>query len=141
MNGSWDDLNRRLTGALLGLDLDDALVVGEAGPTRNRGLFGFRPTPGPRRWVRITAARNVLIAEVVGSTSFGGEWSMTPETEAQLERQGWERPWSPDYRTFSREAPLAGAPRLALATVRALQALGCEMSDLDVELVREDPSR
>ena len=32
-----------------------------------------------------------------------------------------------------------GAPRLALATVRALQALGCAIEDLEVELTREEP--
>ena len=41
--------------------------------------------------------------------------------------------------TFRREAPLAGAPRLALATVRALQAMGCEMEELEVTLTREEP--
>jgi hypothetical protein len=28
VQGSWDDLNRRLVGALLGLDLGDVLTVG-----------------------------------------------------------------------------------------------------------------
>ena len=40
--------------------------------------------------------------------------------------------------TFQREAPF-GAPRIALATVRALQVLGCEIEDLEVELTREEP--
>ena len=38
-----------------------------------------------------------------------------------------------------REAPLVRAPRIALATVRALQVLGCEIEDLEVELTREEP--
>ena len=66
MRGTWDDLSRRLTGAVLALDLDDALVVGD----------------------RVERQR---------------AWA---ETEAALERQGWERPWSPDYPTYQREAPL-----------------------------------
>ena len=41
--------------------------------------------------------------------------------------------------TWTRQHPLAGANRLALACVRALQVLGCEMAGLDVELVREEP--
>ncbi len=93
----------------------------------------------PRRYVQVTAARDVLIGECVGSTSFGGDWPMTDETEARLLKQGWAKPWSPEYRTFQREAPLAGAPRLALAAVLALQALGCSMEDLEVELVHEEP--
>ena len=138
MRGTWDDLNRRLTGAMLALDLDDALVVGERVEAPRRRLFGGRPPAPPRRFVQVTAARTVLIGECVGSTSFGGDWAMTPEQEALLERQGWERPWSEEYRTYQREAPLAQAPRLALACARALQALGCEMEQLDVELRREE---
>jgi hypothetical protein len=142
MRGTWDDLNRRLTGAILALDLNDGLVIRERPPTpARRGLFGARRAAAvPRRYVQVTAAPRVLIAECVGSTSFGGEWEMTPETEAALLRMGWEKPWSPDFRTFTREAPLTSANRIALATVRALQELGCEMADLEVELVHEEPS-
>lgn len=140
MRGTWDDLNRRLTGAILALDLDDGLVVRESVGTPRKGFFGGRKPAPAHRYVQVTAAPRVLIAECVGSTSFGGGWAMTPETEAALLAQGWEKPWSPDYRTFSREAPLTSANRIALATVRALQTLGCEMSDLEVELVHEEPA-
>lgn len=142
MRGTWDDLNRRLTGAILALDLNDGLVIKER-PSQyaRKGLFGGRKArAAPRRYVQVTAAPRMLIAECVGSTSFGGEWEMTPETEAALLKMGWEKPWSPDYRTFSREAPLTSANRIALATVRALQTLGCEMVDLEVELVHEEPT-
>jgi hypothetical protein len=142
VRGTWDDLNRRLTGAILALDLDDGLVIRERPPVAGRrGVLGRRKAAtAPRRYVQVTAAARVLIAECVGSTSFGGEWEMTPEIEAALLEMGWERPWSPDYRTFSREAPLTSANRIALATVRALQTLGCEMADLEVELVHEESS-
>ena len=141
MRGTWDDLNRRLTGAILALDLNDGLVVRErVEQPRRKGLFGTRRPTQPRRYVQVTAAPRVLIAECVGSTSFGGEWEMSPDTEAALLAQGWEKPWSPDFRTFSREAPLTSANRVALATVRALQTLGCEMEDLEVELVHEEPT-
>lgn len=142
MRGTWDDLNRRLTGAILALDLHDGLVIRERPPETRRGLLGGRRAAAraPRRYVQVTAAPRVLIAECVGSTSFGGEWEMDAETEATLLRQGWEKPWSPDYRTFSREAPLTSANVVALATVRALQTLGCEMADLEVELVHEEPT-
>ena len=89
--------------------------------------------------MQVTAAERVLVAECVGSTSFGGDWEMSEETEQLLQRQGWERPWSDAMTTWQREAPLQQAPRLALAAVRALQALGCEVEDLEVELVREEP--
>ncbi len=138
MHGTWEELNRRLTGAILALDLDDALVIGDRQEKPRRRLFSTPPPPPPRRFVQITAARTALIAECVGSTSFGGDWEMEPETEETLLRQGWERPWSVEMTTFQREAPLVGAPRLALATVRALQALGCEMEDLEVKLTREE---
>lgn len=139
MRGTWNDLNRRLTGAVIALDLDDSLVIAERYPTR-KGFFGaVKPIVGPRRFVQVTAGRDQLIAECVGSRSFGGDWEMSPEVEATLLRQGWEKPWSPDYRTFQREAPLIGAPTIALACVRALELLGCRMEDLDVELVREEP--
>jgi hypothetical protein len=140
VHGTWDDLNRRLTGAILALDLHDSLVIGERQERPRRRLLGPKPAPpGPRRYVQVTAAQNVLVAECVGSTSFGGEWEMSEETQATLLRQGWEKPWLPETTTFQREAPLMGAPRLALATVRALQALGCEIEDLEVELRREEP--
>ena len=140
MRGTWDDLNRRLVGALLALDLHDSLVIAEQQEVPRKRLFGHRPPPpGPRRFVQITAAQNVLVAECVGSTRIGGEWEMSEETEATLLRQGWERPWLPDATTFQREAPLMGAPRLALATVRALELLGCRVEDLEVELTREEP--
>jgi hypothetical protein len=142
VRGTWDDLNRRLTGAILALDLDDGLVIRERAPEpARRGLFGVRRSrPAvPRRYVQVTAAARVLIVECVGSTSFGGEWAMTTEQEQALLAQGWEKPWSEDYRTFFREAPLTGANLVALATVRALQTLGCEMEQLEVELVHEEP--
>jgi len=138
VRGTWDDVNRRLAGAILALDLDDVLVVGERVQPVKRGLFRKAPPPAPRRWASVTAAQSALIAEVVGSTSFGGEWETDPEVEAQLRRQGWQEPWSPDYRTWNREAPLVKAPVIALAIVRALEALGCEVADLEVTLRREE---
>ena len=139
MRGTWDDVNRRLAGAILALDLDDVLVVGERVEPVKRGLFRKAPAAAPRRWASVTAAQSALLAEVVGSTSFGGEWETAPEVEAQLRRQGWQEPWSPDFRTWNREAPLVKAPVIALAIVRALEALGCEVADLEVTLRREDP--
>jgi hypothetical protein len=140
VHGTWDDLNRRLVGALLALDLHDSLVIGERQEVPRKRLFGPKPPPpGPRRFVQITAAQNALIAECVGSTRIGGEWEMSEETEATLLRQGWEKPWLEEMTTFQREAPLMGAPRLALATVRALELLGCRVEDLEVELTREEP--
>jgi hypothetical protein len=140
VHGTWDDLNRRLTGAILALDLHDSLVIGERQQRPRKRLFGPRAAPpGPRRYVQVTAAQTALVAECVGSTRFGGEWEMSEETEAALLRQGWEKPWLPELTTFQREAPLVGAPRLALATVKALQLLGCEVEDIEVELTREEP--
>jgi hypothetical protein len=139
VHGTWEDLNRRLTGAILALDLHDALVIGERREKPRRRWFTAAPPPAPRRFVQVTAARAALVAECVGSTSFGGAWEMSPETEERLLRQGWEKPWSDEMTTFQREAPLVGAPRIALAAVRALQLLGCEIEDLEVELTREEP--
>ena len=139
VRGTWDDVNRRLTSATLALDLDDSLVIGDRLPAQGRGLFARKPAPRPRRFVQITAARSVLIGECVGSRSFGGEWEMSEETERALLRQGWQKPWSEDMHTFQREESLMRAPHLVLATVRALRLLGCEVAELDVQLVREEP--
>ena len=65
MRGTWDDVNRRLVGALLALDLHDALVL-RAHPEARRGLF--RKAPEPRRFAQVTAAQTVLIAEVWPAT-------------------------------------------------------------------------
>lgn len=138
MRGDWNDVNRRLTSALIALDLDDSLIVGDKQETRKKGLFGRAPQHRPRRFVQVTAARDFLIGEVVGATAFGGEWEMSAETIDTLLAKGWEKPWSQDYRTFSRQTPLVSANRLALQLVRALQLLGCEVADLDVEFVRAE---
>ena len=141
MRGDWNDLNRRLTSSIIALDLDDSLVVGDKRPPVKKGLFGGRaPEPKPRRFVQVTAARDFLIGEVVGATAFGGDWDMSQETIDTLLSKGWEKPWSEEYRTFSRQTPLISANRLALQFVRALQLLGCEVADLEVDFIREDPS-
>lgn len=127
MRGTWDDVNRRLVGALLALDLHDALVLSVPGPAR-RGLFGSRP--GPRtRLAQVTAAQQVLVAEV---------WA-SGEQEEVLRGRGWEPPWAEGSTALFREASLSGAPALARSVVRALQTLGAEVADLEVELTREEP--
>ena len=136
---AWDDLNRRLVGALLALDLDDMLTIGEARPVPERtGLFRRRVPAGPRRFVAATAGQAVLVLETVGSTSFGGPWPMTPEQEQQLERTGWERPWSPELTTWLRDVPVLDAPRAALALVRALQVLEVDPEHLEFDLTHEE---
>lgn len=140
MRGDWNDLNRRLTSSIIALDLDDSLVVGDKRPQAKKGLFGRAFEHKPRRFVQVTAARDFLIGEVVGATAFGGEWEMSQETIDTLLSKGWAKPWSEEYRTFSRQTPLISANRLALQFVRALQLLGCEVADLEVEFIREEPS-
>lgn len=138
---AWDALNRRLVGALLALDLDDMLTIGEPRPVAPRtGLLRRRAASaaGPRRWVAATAGQTVLVLEVVGSTSFGGEWPMTPEQEQTLERAGWERPWSTEMHTWIRDLPVLDAPRGALALVRALQVLDVDVETLEFALTHEE---
>lgn len=139
MSDAWEAVNRRLVGALLALDLYDSLTIGDRRPVARRTFLKRPPQARPRRFVQITAGQSRLIAECVGSATFGGEWPMSPEQEATLLRQGWEKPWSDEYRTFQREASLMEVPRLALATVRALELLGCEPTELEYELSREEP--
>ena len=139
MSNTWEAVNLRLVSAMLALDLYDSLTIADPKqPPPKRRLFRtVLPDPEPRRFVQITAGQTRLIAECVGSTSFGGDWPMTPEQEQTLLRQGWEKPWSDTERTFQREASLVGAPRLALVTVRTLQLLGCDAADLEYERGRE----
>ena len=140
MSDAWEAINRRLVGALLSLDLYDILTVGDRREPPRRKLVGRQPEEGPRRYVQITAVQTRLMADCVGSTTFGGDWPMSGEQEATLLRQGWQKPWSEEIRTFQREASLAGAPRLALATVRALQLLGCEPTELQYDRSRQEHS-
>ena len=50
MRGDWDDVNRRLTSAIIALDLDDSLVVGDKQQVVRKGLFGgTRVVPVARR--------------------------------------------------------------------------------------------
>jgi hypothetical protein len=139
VSDTWEAVNLRLVSAMLALDLYDSLTVGDRREPARRSLFGKQPGRGPRRFVQITAGQTRLIAECVGSTSFGGDWPMSPEQEATLLRQGWQKPWSDTERTFQRDAPLVGAPRLALATVRALELLGCDATQLQYDRTREEP--
>ena len=140
MSHPWESVNRRLVGALLALDLYDSLTIGDRVEAPRRTFLGRSPQAvRPRRFVRITAGQTRLIGECVGSVSFGGDWPMTAEQEETFRRQGWEKPWSETDRTFQREASLVGAPRLALATVRALELLGCEPTELQYDLTREEP--
>ena len=139
MSDTWEAVNLRLVSAMLALDLYDSLTIGDRREPPRRSLLGRQPEPPPRRFVQITAVQTRLLAECVGSTSFGGDWPMSSEQEAKLLRQGWQKPWSETIRTFQREASLAGAPRLALATVRALQLLGCEPKELQYDRSREEP--
>lgn len=139
MSDTWEAVNLRLVSAMLALDLYDSLTIGDRRPPPRRSFLGRQPQPGPRRFVQVTAGQTRLIAECVGSTTFGGDWPMSPDQEETLLRQGWQKPWSDTEHTFQREASLVGAPRLALATVRALQLLGCEPTELEYELSREEP--
>ncbi|MBS45804.1 MAG: hypothetical protein CMH83_22050 [Nocardioides sp.] len=141
MRGDWDDAARRLGSAIVALDLGDVITIGEERPVVRTGLLGLRTAPSdrPRRWAQVTAAQNALVAEVVGSTSFGGTWEMSPETERSLEKQGWERPWSEQWRDYQREANLGQAHALARALLKALRTLGCEVADLEVTRSREEP--
>lgn len=129
MRGTWDDVNRRLVGALLALDLHDALVVADVRPPP-KGLFRRRAEP--RRYAQVTAGQTVLVAEC---------WPSTEEQEQTLLARGWERPWQEGSTALFREAPLSDAPHLARSVVRALQTLGCEVAEVDVELTREEPDR
>ena len=140
MSDTWEAVNLRLVSAMLALDLYDSLTIGDPRPPPRRSFLGRQTHQvGPRRFVQVTAGQTRLIAECVGSTTFGGDWPMSPDQEETLLRQGWQKPWSDTEHTFQREAPLVGAPKLALATVRALQLLGCEPTDLQYELSREEP--
>jgi hypothetical protein len=139
MSTTWEAVNLRLVSAMLALDLYDSLTIAERLQPTRRTFLRRQPGPAPRRFVQITAGQTRLIAECVGSTSFGGAWPMTAEQEETLLRQGWQKPWSDTERTFHREASLVGAPRLALATVRALELLGCEPAELTYDLSREEP--
>lgn len=140
VRGTWDDLARRLAGALFALDLHDCLVVAERVEAPPRRLLRRRGPRPPRRFVQVTGEQHALVAECVGSTAFGGEWEIDEETEALLLRQGWERPWSPEITTYLRDAPLQHAPALAVALARALQVLGCRLEDLEISLTRDESS-
>lgn len=138
-DAAWEALNRRLVGALLALDFQDVLTIGERlEPAPRRGLLRRRAPSGPRRFVAATAGQTVLVLEVVGSTSFGGAWPMTPEQEQRLERAGWERPWNEDLTTWMRDLPALDAPRAALALVRALQVLDLDVDGLEFTLSRDE---
>lgn len=139
MDNAWEAVNRRLVSAMLSLDLYDSLIVGDRVEPPRRGFLKQQSRPVPRRFVQITASRTTLVAECVGSPSIGGDWPMSTEQEQTLLRQGWQKPWSDTMHTFQREASVAAVPRLALVTVRALELLGCDATQLQYDRTREEP--
>ena len=139
MRGTWDDVNRRVVGSLLALDLEDKLILRERVPRPRKKLFGKTPDRPPHRWVAVTAQQSLLFAELVGATRHGGDWEIDEATEARLQRSGWQPPWSDEFSEYTLERPLIQAPEVAVAVARALRDLGCEVADLEVELTREDP--
>ena len=139
MRGTWDDVNRRLVGSLLALDLEDKLIIRERVARPRRRLFGRTPAAPPHRWAAVTAQQSLLLAECVGAERHGGPWPVDEATEARLKRSGWQPPWSDEFAEYTLERPLIQAPEVAVAVARALRDLGCQVEDLEVELTREEP--
>ena len=139
MRGTWDDVNRRVVGSLLALDLEDKLIIRERVRAPRKRLLGKAPPRPPHRWVSVTAQQSLLLGECVGAQRHGGDWPIDEATEAKLKRSGWQPPWSDEFAEYTMERPLIQAPEMAVAVARALRDLGCEVADLEVELTREEP--
>jgi hypothetical protein len=64
--------------------------------TRKARLFGLIPAQytDTSPWVRVRRDEDHAVAEMVGSESFGGDFLLSGEEEADLEDLGWRRPGS-----------------------------------------------
>jgi hypothetical protein len=124
--GDWASLATELTQRLEQMRDGDLLRVGEpAAVARPKGLLRQRRSE-PRRYVQFVAGPDMITGECVGSTNFGGDWSMSRDTEVALERLGWTWPLagtSPHFRQHRRRVE---AVWLAESTVAALQLLEVE---------------
>lgn len=122
----------QLTWLLSDLAEGERLRLGEPAPLgRPQGLLRQRRST-PARYVQFIGGADVLVIECVGSSSFGGEWSMTRETELAFELDGWAWPrqgTTPHFRRFGRHQE---AVWLAEAAVVALDRLGADPAGLEL---------
>jgi hypothetical protein len=140
---SWDDVRRRLEHEVAGLETGAFVVLSEPAPPPGppRGLLRRRDQL-PSRYVQVRADDDaVLYAECVGSTSFGGDWDVTPAQDDLLRARGWyvpgqDNPWDVEqaYPNYFRYADATATADLARACVDALALLGADPSTLEWRL-------
>lgn len=131
---TWEAVRRTLTDTLGGLPDGGFLVISEPVPERPRagglrGLLGGRAAPEPARFVQARRDGDVLTAECVGATSFGGPWEVDAAADARLRALGWLAPGDADYEpmggpAYRRWADVADHAAVAGLLVASLEALG-----------------
>lgn len=124
----------QLTGLLSDLDEGEQVRLGEpAEPARPSGLLRQRRTTSPPvRYVQFIGGPDVVTVECVGSASFGGQWTMSRETEKALERAGWSWPVPGSAPCFRRHGRHGEAMWLAESALSALALLGADPATLQL---------
>lgn len=128
----WQSWMDQLTWLLSDLAEGERLRLGEPAPLGRPQRLLRQRRSDPTRYVQFIGGADVLVVECVGSSSFGGEWSMTRETETALESAGWAWPMdgtTPHFRRFGRHQE---AVWLAEAALVALDLLGADPSRLEL---------
>ena len=136
----WDDTRRVLAHALEDLVDGEFLILGEPVPlpATRRGLMR-RSGPAPTRFVQVLRIDDVLTAECVGATLFGGSWEMDPPTINGLRSMGWLTPtecraaYGSTTPNFEQYVERFGLRALADVLVASLELLGALPSQLELE--------
>lgn len=133
LEGAWRPWMDQLTGLVSGLDEGEQVRLGEPAPTaRPSGLLRQRRSTAPTRYVQFIGGADVVTVECVGSTSFGGEWTMSRDTEKALERAGWAWPVPGSAPCFRRHGRHGEAMWLAESALSALALLGADPAALQL---------
>ena len=139
----WQALRDRLAGELATLADHEFVVVNEKPPPPGpkQGLLRRRPAAPAVRHVQFLRDEDVVYAECVGATLFGGPYDIAPADHERLRTLGWRAPgdtsetyWgAPNYRIH---ATPTDAERLADLAVDSLEVLGLTPTS-DLELRRD----
>lgn len=137
---SWADVRRRLEVEVGELGDDEFVVLGEPQPEPGprTGLLRRRTQPPPTRYVQFRGDGEVLHAECVGATLFGGDWEVDEAQHARLRTRGWRAPGeedpegvAPSYPNYWAVLPREQAADLAGMGVDALTELGADPAALE----------
>lgn len=135
------DLADRLGAAIAALEPEQFMIAGEPEPEPEpaRGVLArLRPRhAAPTRYVQVLRVDDQILAEAVGSESFGGYYPFDVATDTAVRALGWTAPddsdaepmGAPNYRRWFAADQSADAATLLIET---LTTMGVDLSTVTV---------